>query len=61
MTEDPNKRQNDPTQSGGQNNPQQGQKPGHSDDSSQKRPSQGGTDAERDRDKQEQGGQRRAS
>ena len=57
MTDDTNRRQNDPAQSGGQTNPQQG----NTDDSSQKRPSQGGTDAERDRDKQEQGGQRRAS
>jgi hypothetical protein len=35
--------------------------PDSADDSSQKRPSQGGTKAEQDREKQDQGGQRRAS
>lgn len=64
MTDDPNKRQNDPTQIGEQSGEQQGQQSGqqrNTDDISQKRPSQGGTDAEQDREKQDQGEQRRAS
>lgn len=64
MTDDPNKRQNDPTQIGGQSGEQQRQQSGqqlNTDDSSQKRPSQGGTDAEQDGEKQDQGEQRRAS
>ena len=67
MTDDPNKRQNDPTQSAGESgHQQQGQESGqqqqrNKDDSSRKRPSQGGTDAEQDREKQDLGGQRRAS
>jgi hypothetical protein len=61
MTDDPNKRQNDPTQSGQQQGQQSGQQQKNTDDISQKRPSQGGTDAEQDREKQDQGGQRRAS
>ncbi|PYS64024.1 MAG: hypothetical protein DMF76_05780 [Acidobacteria bacterium] len=65
MTDDPNKKQNDPTQSGERSGQQQrqqsGQQQGNTDDISQKRPSQGGTDAEQDREKQDQGGQRRAS
>lgn len=64
MTDDPNKRQNDPTQIGGQSGEQQRQQSGqqrNTDDSSQKRPSQGGTDSEQDGEKQDQGEQRRAS
>ena len=65
MSDDPSKKQNDPTQGGGQTGQQQqGQQSGqqrNTDDGSQKRPSQGGTDAEQDQEKQDQGGQRRAS
>ncbi len=64
MTDDPNKRQNDATQSG-QSSQQQGQQSGQqqrsTDTISQKRPGQSGTDAELDREDQDQGGQRRAS
>ncbi|MFZ0806018.1 MAG: hypothetical protein WAN03_07535 [Candidatus Sulfotelmatobacter sp.] len=61
MTDDPNKKQNDPTHSG-----QSGQHPGQQSGQQQrnpddKRPSQGGTDKDKDRDQKEQGGQRRAS
>jgi hypothetical protein len=59
--DDPNKKQNDPNRQGQPNQQSPGQQQQRTpDDSSEKRPS-GGTDAERDRDKQEQGGQRRAS
>ena len=66
MTDDPNKRQNDPKQSDEQaGQQQQGHQPGEQqrniDESSRKRPSQGGTDVEQDPEKQDQGGQRRAS
>jgi len=61
MTDDPNKRQNDPIQSGQQQGQQPGQQQEDTDDISQKRPSQGGTDVEQDRERQDQGGQRRAS
>ena len=61
MTDDPNNRQNDPKQSGQQEGQQSGQQQGNSVDISQKRPSQGGTDVEQDREKQDQGEQRRAS
>jgi hypothetical protein len=65
MTDDPNKKQNDPTQSDQRSGQQQqgqqsGQQQRNTDDSSQKRPSQGGPDAEQDREKQGEGGQRRA-
>jgi hypothetical protein len=56
MTEDPNKRHNDPKQTDEQPGEQQ-----NIDDSSRKRPAQGGTDVERDLEREEQGGQRRAS
>ena len=50
MTDDPNKKQNDSSQSGGRSEQQperqSGQQHGTAHDSSQKRPSQGGTDAE---------------
>ena len=64
MTDDPNKKQNDPAQSGGQSGQQQGQQSGqqrNTDDSFQKRPSQVATDVEQDREKKDEGGQRRAS
>ena len=66
MTDDPNKRQNDRNQTGEQGGQrQQGQQSGqqqqNTDESSRKRPSQGGTDVEQDQEKQDQGGQRRAS
>jgi len=65
MTDDLNKRQNASPQSGEQSGQQQGQKSGqqqkNTDDLSQKRPSQGGTNVEPDPEKQDQGGQRRAS
>lgn len=54
MTDDPNKKQNDPTQSGGKSGQQQGQQSRqqqrNTDDSSRKRPLQRGTDAEQDRE-----------
>jgi hypothetical protein len=61
MTDDLNKRQNDLRQSGQQEGQQSGQQQKNTDDLSQKRPSQGGTDVEQDPEKQDQGGQRRAS
>jgi hypothetical protein len=66
MTDNPNKKQNDPAQSGERSGQQrQGQQSGqqqrNTDDSSQKRPSQSGLDAEQDGEKQDHGGQRRAS
>jgi hypothetical protein len=68
MTDDPNKRQNDLNQTGEQGGQhQEGQQSGqqqqrNTDESSRKRPSQGGgTDVEQDQEKQDQGGQRRAS
>lgn len=63
MTDDPNKKQNDPNYSGGQTG--QGKQPEQQrknpDDSSQKRPSQGGHDVEPHHDEQDQSGKRRAS
>lgn len=66
MTDDPNKKQGESIQSGGQSDqqqqgPQSGQQQRNTDDRSQKRPPQGETDIEQDREKQDQGGQRRAS
>jgi hypothetical protein len=66
MTEDPTKKQDDPIQSGGQSGQQQqgqvsGQQQRNTDDSAQKRPSQGEADTEQDGENQDQGGQRRAS
>jgi len=65
MTDNPNKRLNDLTHSGGPRGEEEGQQPGqqqrNTDDRARKGPSQGGTDAEQDREKQNQGGQRRAS
>ena len=65
MTYDANKKQNAPSQSGGrsvqQDVQQSGQQHGTADDKSRKRPSRGGTEGEQDREKQDQGGQRRAS
>jgi hypothetical protein len=64
MTDDPNKRQNDPKQSGEQAGQQRerqsGQQQRNTDESSQKRPSQGGTDVQQVQKKQDPGGQRRA-
>jgi len=70
MTDDLNKKQNQqPNQSGrqpGQSGQQNQEQPGQQRDKGvtdvpQKRPAQGGHDAERDEEGQEQGGQRRAS
>lgn len=62
MTDDPNKRQNDPKSGGQSGRQQQGQQQQrNTDDSAQKRPNQGGTDAGQDREKQDQAGQHRAS
>jgi hypothetical protein len=64
MTDDPNKKQNDPNYSGGQqgqHNKQGEQQRKSPDDNAQKRPSQGGRDTEMDNEKQDQGGQRRVS
>jgi len=65
MTDDPNKGQNDPKQSGEQAGQQREQRSGqqqrNTDESSQKRPSQGRADVEQDQKKPDQGGQRRAS
>lgn len=66
MTDDPNKRQNDPKQSNEQTGQQQqgqqsGQRQQNTDESSRKRPSPGGTDVEQDQEKPDQGGQRWAS
>jgi hypothetical protein len=58
MTDDTNKQQNDPKQSGKEAGQQQQRK---IDEISQKRPSQGGTDVEQHQEKQHQGGQRQAS
>ena len=66
MPDDPNKRQNEGTGSSKQSGQQSGQKPGQQSgqprdisDESQKRPSQSGSEG--DRDENEQGDQRRAS
>jgi len=58
MTDDTNKQQNDPKQSGKEAGQQQQRK---IDEISQKRPSQGGRDVEQHQEKQHQGGQRQAS
>lgn len=57
MTNDPNKKQNDPNPSG-QTGEQQRKNP---DDISQKRPSQGGHDVERDEENTRDQGQRKVS
>ena len=65
MTDNPNQPQNDPKQSDEQTGEQQGQQSGQQQrkpsDTSQKRPSQGGTDVEQDQETEEQGEKRRAS
>jgi len=72
MADDPNKKDNPQSNpSGGQYNPQQGQTGQHGQqqkdkgfqDTEQKRPSQGGrgTDSDEENERQDQGGQRRAS
>jgi len=60
MSDDPNKKQNEGSGSSAQTGQQSGQKRDISNES-QKRPSQGGTESEQERDQNEQGGQRRAS
>jgi len=58
MTNDPNKKQNDPNQSGQTGQQQQRKNP---DDISQKRPSQGGHDVERDEENTRDQDQRKVS
>jgi hypothetical protein len=63
MTDDPNKKQNDPNYAGGQTGQQQDKQPEqrkNPDGGSPKRPSQGGHDVEQDQE-QDQSGKRRAS
>lgn len=61
MTDDPNKKQGDVNRPGQQHDQQSGQQHKNPDDMSQKRPTQGGHDMERDQEKQDQDRQRKVS